>query len=150
MRGIIVRKLKSFKDKRGEFVEIWKQEEFDQIGFWMEDDYTLNRKGTLRGLHGDGQTWKLLSCIFGEIFFAAVNLTTKEHKEIILSGENHLQVEASPDYAIGYQALSNNAIIHYKQSLKYGGTTQFTLPWDGFNIPWPIKKPILSERDRNA
>jgi dTDP-4-dehydrorhamnose 3,5-epimerase len=51
--------------------------------------------------------------------------------------------------------LSEVAIFNYKWSYsgKYPDVDeQFTLRWDDdrININWPVKEPILSERDKNA
>ena len=35
------------------------------------------QKNTLRGLHGDKKTWKLVSCVFGRVFFVVVNNNLK-------------------------------------------------------------------------
>ena len=32
---------------------------------------------TLRGLHGDKKTWKLVSCVFGKVFLVVVNYDKK-------------------------------------------------------------------------
>jgi len=46
--------------------------------------------------------------------------------------------------------MSDNAIFHYKQSCIYEGIDrQFTIKYNDprFNVWWPIKNPILSDRD---
>ncbi|MCK4339436.1 MAG: dTDP-4-dehydrorhamnose 3,5-epimerase family protein, partial [Candidatus Cloacimonetes bacterium] len=48
--------------------------------------------------------------------------------------------------------LSNKAIFHYKQSTYYNPEKQFTYKWNDpkFSIWWPIKNPILSQRDEKG
>jgi dTDP-4-dehydrorhamnose 3,5-epimerase len=66
-----------------------------------------------------------------------------------LSDVNRLQVLVPPKYGNGHLVLSDVTIFHYKQSTYYNHETQFTYKWDDpkFNIRWPIKNPILSQRD---
>jgi dTDP-4-dehydrorhamnose 3,5-epimerase len=47
--------------------------------------------------------------------------------------------------------MSETAMFHYKQSTLYEGQgKQFTVKWDDPKVGayWPIKKPILSQRDQ--
>ena len=41
-------------------------------------------------------------------------------------------------------------IYSYKQSTYYDRKSQFTINWkdERYNFKWPIKKPILSDRDK--
>ena len=63
-----------FYDYRGEYVETWNIENykvFDHLVnggkpiVFKQDDISTSVKHTLRGLHGDDNTWKLVSCIYG-------------------------------------------------------------------------------------
>jgi len=44
---------------------------------------------------------------------------------------------------------SEQAIFHYKQNTYYNPKGQFTYTWNDskLNIWWPVKNPILSQRD---
>jgi dTDP-4-dehydrorhamnose 3,5-epimerase len=55
-----------------------------------------------------------------------------------------------PMYGNAHLILSDKAIFHYKQSTYYHPKEQFTYKWNDprFKISWPIKDPILSQRDR--
>ena len=147
MKGVAVVRLKSFKDRRGEFVKLWEKDGWPEF---VEDDISISKRNVLRGLHGDSITAKFITCLQGEVFLTILNPATREHKEIILSEENRFAVFIPPNRAVGYLILSERAVVFYKQSQKYGDADQFTLPWDKFGIPWPTKNPILSERDKNA
>jgi dTDP-4-dehydrorhamnose 3,5-epimerase len=147
--NLTISSLKSFKDRRGEFVELWHDDGFPKF---VEDDVSVSRRGVLRGLHGDGRTWKLVTCLQGEVFFAAVDPVTRAHEELVLSERNRLSVLVPPDRAVGYLVLSGRAVVHYKQSLRYGEAPQFTIRWNDsrFGIRWPIDDPVLSKRDAGA
>jgi len=55
-----------------------------------------------------------------------------------------------PWHGNGHLVLSDLAIFHYKQSSYYDPKRQFTYVWNDprLGIKWPIKDPILSERDK--
>ena len=41
---------------------------------FRHDKFSLSRKNVLRGLHGDNKTWKLVTCVYGEIHQVVVDL----------------------------------------------------------------------------
>ena len=146
-----------FVDARGEFVETYNKTKYKDLGVdihFIEDDISISKKNVLRGMHGDNKTWKLVSCLYGKIFFVAVNCDEKspdfgKWESFDLNDENHWAVLVPPMYGSGYLALTEKIIFQYKQSESYNPSGQFTYKWDDprFNIAWPIKDPILSVRD---
>ena len=72
-----------FYDYRGEYVETWNVENykiFDHIVNngkkieFKQDDISTSVKHTLRGLHGDDKTWKLVSCVYGSLLQVVVDM----------------------------------------------------------------------------
>ena len=61
----------SFKDHRGYYWTNWKKDKFKSIKF-NHDKFSLSKKNVLRGIHGDKKTWKLVSCVYGKVFFVVV------------------------------------------------------------------------------
>ena len=147
-----------FKDFRGEFVETYNEALYKKEGVrvdFLQDDISTSRKNVLRGIHGDNKTWKLLSCLYGKLYFVTVNCDKKSKdfgkwQSFILSDKNRRQILVPPKYGNAYLVLSKEAIFSYKQSTYYDPKGQFTYRWNEprFNIKWPIKNPILSKRDR--
>jgi dTDP-4-dehydrorhamnose 3,5-epimerase len=142
-----------FHDFRGEFTEIWSKRYLD-IDF-VEDDLSCSRKNVLRGLHGDYLTWKLLQCIYGALYFVVVDCrpessTYKSWEAFTLNDKNRQRVLVPPGCANGHLCLSETCMLHYKQTTCYGEHAQFTLAWNALDVFWPIRDPILSERDRNG
>jgi len=147
-----------FKDFRGEFVETYNEALYKKEGVrvdFFQDDISASRKNVLRGIHGDNKTWKLLSCLYGKLYFVTVNCDKKSKdfgkwQSFILSDKNRRQILVPPKYGNAYLVLSKEAIFSYKQSTYYDPKGQFTYRWNEprFNIKWPIKNPILSKRDR--
>ena len=151
-----------FYDFRGEYVETWNYEYYKAIHpkiniEWKQDDISTSIKGVLRGLHGDDKTWKLVQCLKGSILVAVVDMkkdspTYLKSDLFTINEKNRQQVLVPPGYANGHYVLED-CIFSYKQSTLYQGQgAQFTIRWDDpkIQIPWPIKEPLLSSRDRNA
>jgi len=146
-----------FKDFRGTYVEIYNERLYSEAGIkvkFIQDDISISSKHVLRGIHGDQETWKLISCLYGELYLVVVNWdeTSPEFSQwesFILSDKNRLQVLVPEKFGNGHLVLSGQAVFHYKQSAYYSRAGQFTLLWNDpkLNIKWPIANPILSKRD---
>jgi len=146
-----------FNDLRGSYVEIYNEELYTEAGInvkFVEDDISVSRRNVLRGIHGDGKTWKLVSCLYGKFYLVVVNWDRSsaqfgKWESFILSDENRLQILIPPKFGNGHLVLSGLTIFHYKQSTYYDRAGQFTLLWNDpkLGIKWPIDNPILSERD---
>ena len=113
----------------------------------------MSAKGVLRGLHGDDETWKLVSCVYGRLYLVVVDCREGEEsfgrwEAFNITARNRRQVLVPPNFGNGHLVLSDQGIFHYKQS-SYYPTDQFSYRWDDprFEIFWPVDKPILSQRD---
>lgn len=143
-----------FYDHRGEYVESWNEELTKELGVeFKQDSFSHSLRYVLRGLHGDNETWKLIQCLYGDILLCILDCreeskTYLQYEMISINDKNRLQVLIPPGFANGHLVLSIDAIFHYKQSTFYSGPeNQFTIKWDSLDIPWPIKYPVLSQRD---
>jgi dTDP-4-dehydrorhamnose 3,5-epimerase len=146
----------AFVDKRGFYWTSWKKNRY-KLDF-NHDKFSLSKKNVLRGLHGDKKSWKLISCVYGKIFFVIINniLRSSEYlnySTIILSPKNRWQVLVPPYFLTGHLSLTKESVLHYKFSYKgsYPDVDQqISMKWNDprINISWPISKPILSTRDK--
>ena len=146
-----------FEDFRGTYVETYNEKLYTEAGInvkFVQDDIAASSRHVLRGIHGDTETWKLVSCLYGEFYLVVVNWDDAspqfgKWESFILSDQNRLQVLVPPKFGNGHLVLSELALFHYKQSTYYNRAGQFTLLWNDpkLNIRWPIKNPILSKRD---
>ena len=146
-----------FEDFRGTYVEIYNEKLYTEAGIkvkFVQDDISVSSKHVLRGIHGDGETWKLISCLYGKFYLVVVNWDETspqfgQWESFVLSDQNRLQVLVPPKFGNGHLVLSDLAIFHYKQSVYYNRAGQFTLLWNDpkLNLWWPVKNPILSRRD---
>ena len=62
-RDIKIIKGNNFKDKRGILWTTWKKGIFKKINF-NHDKFSLSKKNTLRGLHCDNKSWKMVTRLF--------------------------------------------------------------------------------------
>ena len=156
INGVVVREQKAFTDYRGDLYTTWKDGDFD-LNF-NHDKVSTSRKNVLRGIHGDNKSWKLVTCLYGEIYFVLVDNressdTFIQWESMILSDRNRKQVLIPPGVGNGFLVLSDHSVFHYKWSYEgeYADVNeQFTIKWNDpmIGIDWPISNPILSKRDK--
>ena len=149
-----------FEDHRGTYVETYNIEDYKKNGIkikFVRDDISTSSIDVLRGVHYDDKTWKLIQCMYGEIFFVVVEMRTDspdylKWQSFILSSKNRNQVLVPPNSGNGHLVLSESCIFHYKMSEYYDPDNEKGLKWDDpkVGITWPIKEPILSNKDKNA
>ena len=149
-------------DNRG---NIWTSYLDQEIGKLIPEDshfghdkFSISKNNVLRGIHGDNKSWKLVSCVFGEIQQVVVDCidgssTYGKFESFYLNKKNIASILIPPGYGNAYYVKSENAVYHYK--LAYDGDyldydEQFSYRWNDpkFSINWDTKSPILSERDR--
>jgi dTDP-4-dehydrorhamnose 3,5-epimerase len=155
--GVLLIKPETFEDFRGTYTETYNRELYVKNGItvdFVQDDYSTSSKGVLRGLHGDEETYKLISCMRGSFYFVVLNYDIKspqfgKWQAFTLTEHNRYQVLVPPNFANGHLALTDDIIFNYKQSTYYDTKGQFSVKHDDprFQIWWPNKKPILSQRD---
>ena len=157
--GVLVLEPKVFSDDRGFFLETYHRIKYRGLGITVEfvqDNLSFSHKGTLRGLHYQhphGQA-KLVQVLEGHVFDVAVDVR-KESKNfgrwvgVHLSSENKRQVYIPDGFAHGFCVLSETALFLYKCSDLYAPECERGVLWSDpdIGIEWPIKEPILSEKD---
>ena len=156
INGVVDREQDAFTDYRGDLYTIWKDDDFD-LNF-NHDKVSTSRKHVLRGIHGDNKSWKLVTCLYGEIYFVIVDNrdssdTFLQWESMMLTDRNRKQVLIPPGVGNGFLVMSHRSVFHYKWF--YEGEyvdvdQQFTIKWNDpiVGVDWPIDNPILSKRDK--
>ena len=149
----------SFKDKRGLLWTTWKRGEFNKINF-NHDKFSFSKKKVLRSLNFDIKSWKMITSVYGRFLLVLVNMKKKsknylKHKKLIIDYKKPTLILIPPYYANGHLCLSDECIFHYKWSYKgkyVDASNQESFMWNDpkINVKWPVKKPILSNRDKKA
>ena len=156
INGVVIREQDAFTDYRGDLYTIWKDGDFD-LNF-NHDKVSTSRKHVLRGIHGDNKSWKLVTCLYGEIYFVIVDNressdTFLQWESTMLTDRNRKQVLIPPGVGNGFLVMSHRSVFHYKWSYEgeYADVDQqFTIKWNDpiVGVDWPIVNPILSKRDK--
>ena len=158
-KDIKVLKNSAFKDKRGMLWTTWKKGIFKKTKF-NHDKFSFSKKNVLRGLHCDFKSWKMITSVYGKFLLVVVDMRKSsknylKHKKIFFDHNSPKIILIPPYYANGHLCLSKFCLFHYKWSYKgkyIDVKKQTTYLWSDpkLNIKWPIKKPILSNRDKGA
>lgn len=148
------------EDERGHLQELHEKEAFHDhksSPTFKRSFYSTSKRGVLRGLHIQDppyQQSKLVSCLSGKIFDVAVDLrkgsdSFGETVTAILSGSSTESLLLPRGFAHGFVSLSDDTLIHYLSDNKYAPDYESGIHWasSGLDIEWPIKDPIVSEKD---
>lgn len=157
--GVILIEPQVFEDSRGFFLETFHREKYaqgDVVPTFVQDNHSHSQQGTLRGLHyqlGHAQG-KLVYVVTGEVFDVAVDIrrgspSFGQWVGVHLSIENKHQIYVPEGFAHGFCVLSPTADVIYKCTDFYSPADECGIIWNDptINIDWPIKAPVLSEKD---
>src|SRR6266496_344931 len=137
LEGVLLIKPDIFEDFRGQYVETYNKEEYHRNGItvdFMQDDISVSTRHVLRGIHGDSETWKLISCLYGSFYLVVVNNDQNSPQYrmwqgFTLSDTNRRQILVPALFGNGHLVLTEKAIFHYKQNTYYNPRGQFTIKW---------------------
>ena len=156
-KDLFIVKNKSFKDKRGYFKELARENKFNKKFPFHVMSYS--KKNVIRGLHiqtKDSQG-KFISVIKGRIFDVAVDLrrNSKTFGKIytcILSEKNSKSIFIPQGFAHGFQALDKENYIIYTCTKYRNEKSETTINFNDKNleIKWPSKKNLISKKDSNG
>lgn len=160
IQDIILVEPKLFFDDRGFFLESFKESEFISNGIdkkFVQDNFSHSVYGVIRGLHyqkNPKAQAKLVTILKGKIFDVAVDVrknspTFGKWVGEIISEDDHKLLYIPEGFAHGFCVLSEYADVHYKVSNEYSPEHENGIIWNDpkINILWPIKNPIISNKD---
>jgi len=159
---VVLLKPKVFKDHRGFFYEVFKKSELEKYGVpsnFVQENHSGSIKNVVRGLHfqWDPPMGKLMRVTRGKAFLVAVDIrknspTLGKWVGVEASEENRYMLWAPAYFARGFAVLSDYAEIQYLVTGEYNNKAESGILWNDheIGINWPVKNPILSEKDKNA
>ena len=161
--GLVVVEIEPARDERGFFLESWNKRDFARAGLdvdFVQDNHSRSGKGVLRGLHYQDMTapiGKLVRCTLGAIWDVGVDLrvsspTFGQWVGVELTAENQKQFYLPVGIAHGFVTLTEYAEVQYKQTDYYAPAAEGCVAWNDpdLAIDWPIKAPVLSDRDQRG
>ena len=147
----------SYKDERGVFLETFNSKIYKKIidEELIQDNFCTSKKNVLRGMHfTTSPQAQLITILEGTVFDVFVDLrknsnTYGKWQGFELNSNIIQQIYMPHGFAHGFCVLSNFADLHYKVSKDYNHHDEAGIIWSdpSINIKWPIKDPIISDRD---
>ena len=153
--GLKIIKTKMFYDSRGFFKEVFRNNLIKKN--FKFDVMSSSKKNVIRGLHIQTKKpqAKVITVVSGKIMDVAVDLrknskTFGKYYSLIISDKSEYSFYIPEGFAHGFLCLSNKCIVHYKCSEYRHKESETTLNWrdQKVKIKWPVKKPILSKKDK--
>ena len=154
-KGLLVIQSKRFIDNRGYFREVLKEKSIKKR--FLFNVVSVSKKNVIRGMHFQKKNsqGKFISVIKGSIYDVVIDLRKKsktfgKHYSIILSEKNCKSIYVPDGFAHGFASLGKENIIVYSCTNYRHKKSEIGINWNDstFKIKWPIKKPILSAKDK--
>lgn len=162
LKGLVLIELTPLHDARGFFVERFQVPTFQEHGLptqFVQDNHSRSLPRVLRGLHYQHQPaqGKLIGVIRGRIWDVTVDIrpdspTFGQYLGLELSDLNGRLLWIPAGFAHGFCVLGDEpADILYKVDKLYNPAGEGGICWSDpeLAIPWPIREPLISDRDRH-
>ena len=156
-KDLLLIKKKRFRDKRGYFKEIIRENNFKKKFPFLVMSYS--KKNVIRGLHiqSKNSQGKFVTVIKGKIFDVALDLRKNSKTfgkvfKCILSEANSNSLYIPEGFAHGFQCLEKENYIIYSCTKYREKNNEITIDINDKNlrINWPLKKQILSKKDKKG
>ena len=154
-KDLIIIKNKSYKDKRGYFKELLRENEIRKKFPFLVMSYS--KKDVIRGLHLQQRKTqgKFVTVIKGKIYDVVIDLRKKSKTfgkkySIILSDKNCKSIYVPEGFAHGFCTLDKDNYVVYSCTNYRDKQSEIGIKFDDkkLNINWPTKSPILSKKDK--
>jgi len=154
-------KPKVFKDNRGFFLESYSKRVFQEHGIdaeFLQDNHSMStNKGVLRGIHFQKPPHaqaKLVRVVKGSVYDVIVDLrknspTYGQWEGYTLTADNFLMLFVPQGFGHAFCTLEDKTEFLYKVDEFYSPECDAGIIWNdsNLNINWPVREPILSEKD---
>jgi len=159
IEGLLIIERPTIEDERGFFRESFRLNELEEARglptLFVQENHSRSRAGALRGLHAEN--WeKLVYVPRGEVFTAIADIRLSSPtfgcvETFTLGESNRCKLFLPRAVAHGFCVLSDVADYVYLVTEYWDGSDTAAVAWDDpdLAVPWPIRAPVLSGRDRN-
>ena len=154
-KDLLIVKQKNRSDIRGNLRETFNNKILKKK--FVFEYCTTSKKNVLRGFHFQTKLKqsKYVNVVKGKILDVVIDLrknskTFGKYYSLIISDKSDYSFYVPEGFAHGFLCLSDKCIVHYKCSEYRHKESETTLNWNDqeVKIKWPIKKPILSKKDK--
>lgn len=158
--GLLILKRPIHKDERGFFREIFHKDELEQASGISFDGVQMNHSHSdpkvLRGIHAE--RWnKIVYPLNGAVFVVIADIrpdfeTFGRVETFMINDQNRFGLFIPEGLANSLCVTSRIAVDYiYLVDKYYDGSDTRAVAWDDpdLKIDWPIKDPIISQRDKN-
>jgi dTDP-4-dehydrorhamnose 3,5-epimerase len=153
--GVKIVRLKVFRDERGRFLETFRKEWFpERTWSIVQTNRSDSRAGVLRGLHYHFRQVDYWYVAQGRIRVGLADLrkdspTFGASETVEMGEQNEYGLYIPSGVAHGFYALTDATLIYLVDNY-YDGGDEFGVAWDDpdLAVPWNVRAPILSARDR--
>lgn len=154
---------KRYKDERGFFSEMYRQDIFNSKNlanalFQWNISFT-EKKGTIRGMHfqvAPHAQEKLVRCTKGAIYDVIIDIRPESKTycqwiSVELNSDNRKMLYIPAGFAHGFQTLVDGTEVSYLLYELYHPESEGGVRWNDpvFNIEWPLDVTVISDRDRD-
>jgi dTDP-4-dehydrorhamnose 3,5-epimerase len=151
-----------FPDSRGFFSVVNQTSVFSGLGMpvrFVQQNFSRSARGVVRGLHfqWDPPMAKLMRVSYGRAFLVAVDIrkgspTLGKWFGTEVSSDDCRMLYAPAGFARGLCALTDEVMLDYQCTAEYNPQGESGILWNDpeIGIKWPVDKPILSDKDRDA
>lgn len=150
-------KIKKINDIRGSFLKILSYEQKKKIlnNQISEINISINKKkGTIRGMHYQSRfkEKKIVFCLKGKVVDYCINVKNNKKYKFFLDEKDKDFLFVPENFAHGFQTLKRDTILIYIHSNLYSKKYEKSInPFSKkINIKWPIKKYVISKKDKTS
>lgn len=157
--GLLVLERPTVSDERGFFKEVFHLDELEEVlGYEfkpVQANHSQSLTGVLRGLHAENWN-KLVYPLTGKVFVAIADIrpeseTFAKVETFTLDDSNRFALFIPKGLANSFCVIEGTVNYLYLVDAYYNGLDIRAIAFDDpdLNIDWPIKNPIISERDKS-
>ncbi|MEK7550871.1 MAG: dTDP-4-dehydrorhamnose 3,5-epimerase family protein [Patescibacteria group bacterium] len=158
--GLLIIERPTFADDRGFFREVFRLNELEEFTGEkfniVQANHSCSLPRVIRGLHAENWN-KLVYRVTGKMFVALVDIrpeskTFGEYLTFTFDEDSRKALFIPKGLANSICVIGDSPVHYfYLVDAYYDGKDTRAIAWDDpdLNIKWPLKDPIISDRDRN-